>query len=143
MTAGHSHSWNGFAIRVSRGETRIQACANEDQDGRGQENDRIIVSQAEAARAAGKHERAQSIDNISQRIEMGNGSQPDGHDGGGINRVARKEQWHGISHLACCPAAGLSVWGRVSGRPGVSEKTRDKELRQRHDFVQVTAGRRP
>ena len=82
-----------------RGKPRIQSRTNEDHDGRGQEDNSIVATQAEAARAAGKHASAQGIDNIGQRIQMGNDFQPARHDGGGINCVARKEQRHG-EHLA-------------------------------------------
>ena len=64
-----------------------------------QEDDSIVVTQAEGARAAGKHLSAQGIDDVGQRIQMRNGLQPAGHDGGGVNRVAREEQRHG-EHLA-------------------------------------------
>ena len=57
------------------------------------------MTQTEGARAAGKHESAQGIDDVGQRIQMRNGLQPAGHDVGGVNRVARKEQRHG-EHLA-------------------------------------------
>ena len=49
------------------------------------------MTQTEGARAAGKHESAQGIDDVGQRIEMRNGFQPAGHDFGGINRVAREK----------------------------------------------------
>ena len=54
-----------YALRCKSG---IQSRANEDQDGRGQEDDSIVVTQTEGARAAGKHESAQGIDDVGQGI---------------------------------------------------------------------------
>ena len=53
---------------VLRCKPGIQSRANEDQHGRGQEDDSIVETQSEAARAAGKHESAQGIDDVGQRI---------------------------------------------------------------------------
>jgi hypothetical protein len=46
----------------------IQSRPNEDQDRRGQQDDSIVATQAEAACAAGKHASAQGIDDVRQGI---------------------------------------------------------------------------
>src|ERR1019366_7426468 len=55
---------------VLRCQSRIQSGANEDQDGRGQQYNRIVATQTEGARAANKHVSAQGIHDVGQRIEM-------------------------------------------------------------------------
>src|SRR5664280_1709577 len=63
---GTSSSWPyGSSLRC---KMRIQSGADKDQDGCGQEDDRIVATQTEGARAAGKHESAQGIDDVGQRI---------------------------------------------------------------------------
>ena len=81
--------------QVLRCKTGIQSGTDENQNGRGEKDDDIVEPKTEGARAAGKHESAQGINDISQRIEMRNGLQPCRHDGSGINCVTRKEQRHG------------------------------------------------
>ena len=74
---------------------RVQSGADDNQDDRGQEDDSVVGVETECARAPGQHESAQGIDDVGQRIEMRNDLQPTGHDAGGVNRVAGKEQRHG------------------------------------------------
>ena len=51
-----------------RCKSGIQPRANENQYRCGQEDDGIVATQTEGARAAGKHESAQSIDHVGQGI---------------------------------------------------------------------------
>jgi hypothetical protein len=46
----------------------IQSGANENQDDRGQKDDRVVVNHTEDARTAGQHESAQGINDVGQRI---------------------------------------------------------------------------
>lgn len=80
---------------VLRCQMRTQSGADEDQGDRGKKDDSGVGAETEGARAPGQHESAQGIDDVGQRIEMTNDLQPDGHDAGGVNRVAGKEQRHG------------------------------------------------
>ena len=74
---------------------QISRTRHKDQDRRGQKDDSVVPTQTEGAYTSDKHESAQGIDDVRQGIQMRNGLQPAGHDGRGINRVARKEQRHG------------------------------------------------
>ncbi len=65
---GRFHFWHPLLNDALSCQSRIQSRADEDQDGRGQEDDRIVETQTEGARAAGKHESAQGIDDVGQRI---------------------------------------------------------------------------
>jgi hypothetical protein len=60
-------------LYVLRCQTAIQSGINEDQDGFGQENERVVGARTERAGAAGEHESAQGVDDVGQRIEMRNG----------------------------------------------------------------------
>src|ERR1019366_6032123 len=55
--------------------------------------------ESKTAGAACQHESSQRIHHIGQGIQVGDNLQPARHDGGRVDRVAGKEQWHG-EHLA-------------------------------------------
>ena len=89
------------------------------------------MTQTEGARAAGQHERAQGIDDVGQRIQMRNGLQPAGHDGGGINRVAGKEQRHG-EHLADSHKAFARLYNARDDERKRREQRRGKDNDDQH-----------
>jgi hypothetical protein len=86
----------GDGVRVvnSEDDARVEVGADDDEHGRRQQQHGVVRGKPEGAHAALKHQRAQGVHLIAQRVDAREKAQPVWHQANRVDGVARKEERH-------------------------------------------------